>query len=175
MVVWFVTESKPQGNCCFKRVTSLFFWNHFLQMKAEKRYFQVRISFQVKLKSCVAVEVLVTVWVNILVLFRFYKSNVVRHWNKLNCKERCLSFLFLGDEIMNCFDVIHIRLRWRQSIERRRTFFLCMSDFWLRRAAHFRLQSNMWRRTICFMNETKIMSSLLEQSRHDLSRCSFLN
>jgi hypothetical protein len=48
-------------------------------MEAEKRYFQVRISFQVKVKLCVAVEVLVTVWVNILVLFRFYKSNVVRH------------------------------------------------------------------------------------------------
>jgi hypothetical protein len=175
MVVWFVTESKPQGNCCFKRVTFLFFWNHFLQMKAEKRWFQVRISFQVKLKSCVAVEALVTVWVNILVLFRFYEGNVVRHWNKLNCKEWCLSFSFLGEEIINCFDIIPIGLRWRQSMKGRRNFCLCISDSWLRRAANFRLQSNMWRRTICFMNETKIVYSLLAQSRHYLSRCSFLN
>ncbi len=135
-------------------------------MEAEKRYFQVRISFQVKVKLCVAVEVLVTVWVNILVLFRFYKSNVVRHWNKLNCKERFLSSFFLGDEIMNCFDVITIALRWRQSMEGRRNVCLCMSDSWRRRAANFHLQSNMWRPTICFMDETKIMCSLLEQSRH---------
>jgi hypothetical protein len=123
---------------------------------------------QVKLKSCVAVEVLVTVGVSILVLFRFYKSNVVWHWNKLNCKERCLSSLFLGDEIMNCFDVIPIGLRWRQSMEGRRNFCLCMSDSWLRRAANFHRQSNMWRWRMCFMNETKIMCSLVEQSRYYL-------